>query len=163
MRLAVTTIFACAAVVLSAQAPAPPQKLFASGADVAAMMAKAKNERKPDQPNFIQPIIVDGAYRANLEYRVHGIDTNPNNHEQQDELVYVVEGAGKLTTGGKLRDEKRINPTNLTGSSLEGGTSRLIAKGDYIMILANTPHAFTDVEGTLVIMSLHIPAANATK
>src|SRR5690349_13986933 len=40
----------------SQTAPAAP-KLFASAADVTAMMAKAKSERKPDQVNFIQPIV----------------------------------------------------------------------------------------------------------
>src|SRR5207247_3277161 len=35
-------------------APAPKQ--FASGADVTAMIARAKRERKPDQANFVQPI-----------------------------------------------------------------------------------------------------------
>jgi len=75
----------------------------------------------------------------------------------------VIEGAGTLTTGGKLRDEKRLNARNLTGTSLEGGTPRRIAPGDFILVPENTPHAFTKTEGTLVIMSLHLPAGGATK
>jgi hypothetical protein len=35
----------------------PVAKGFSSAADVQAMIEKAKNERKPDQPNFIQAIL----------------------------------------------------------------------------------------------------------
>ena len=54
----ILTLFSSAAI---AQQPAvqnpPPAKLFAGSADVTAMIAKAKTERKPDQPNFVQPIV----------------------------------------------------------------------------------------------------------
>jgi hypothetical protein len=70
----------------------------------------------------------------------------------------VVEGAGVLTIGGKLRNEKRANAKNLTGSGVEGGSPKRITKGDFVWVPEKTPHAFTDVEGTLVIVSLHVPA-----
>jgi hypothetical protein len=73
------------------------------------------------------------------------------------EIVYVVDGSGVLTIGGKLKDERRTNDKNRTGSKLEGGTPRPIAKGDYVLIPENTAHSFTGVEGRLVIMSVHIP------
>ena len=161
MRLALIVTVVGAAMVASAQEPAA--KTFASRADVAAMIAKAKNERKPDQGNFIQALLRETPYTANLEYRVQGIDTNPLSHEKEVEIIYVVEGAGTLTTGGKLRDEKRLNARNLTGTSLEGGTPRRIAAGDFILVPENTPHAFTKTEGTLVIVSLHLPASSPAK
>ena len=161
MRLALIITFVAAAVAVSAQQPVA--KTFTSGADVAAMITKAKNERKPDQANFIQPLLQAAPYTANLEYRVHGVDTNPNVHEQEAEIFYVVEGGGTLTTGGKLRNEKRLNPKNLTGTGVDGGTSRHIAKGDFFLVPENTPHAFTEVEGTLVVMSIHVPRGGATK
>lgn len=151
----------CAAGALSAQQPVA--KSFSSAADVQAMIEKAKNERKPDQPNFIQPILQAAPYNVNLEYRVQGIDTNPNIHDVEAEIVYVVDGAGVLTIGGNLKDERRTNATNRTGSKLEGGTPRRIAKGDYIMIPENTAHSFTQVEGRLVIMSVHVPRGGASK
>ena len=155
MRIAWIITFVCAIGVVSAQQPVA--KGFSSAADVQAMIEKAKNERKPDQPNFIQPILQAAPYNVNLEYRVQGIDTNPNIHDVEAEMVYVVDGAGVLTIGGKLKDERRTNDKNRTGSKLEGGTSRRIAKGDYILIPENTAHSFTQVEGRLVIMSVHVP------
>ena len=155
MRSAWIITLVCAAGVVSAQQPVA--KNFSSAADVQAMIEKAKNERKPDQPNFIQPILQAAPYNVNLEYRVQGIDTNPNIHDVEAEIVYVVDGAGVLTIGGKLKDERRTNDKNRTGSKLEGGTPRRIAKGDYVLIPENTAHSFTQVEGRLVIMSVHVP------
>jgi mannose-6-phosphate isomerase-like protein (cupin superfamily) len=150
-----------AAPFLLAQQPAA--KTFTGAADVAAMIAKAKNERKPDQPNFIQPLLQAAPYTVNLEYRVEGVDTNPNVHETEAEIFYVLEGGGTLTTGGKLRDEKRLNPTNLTGTGIEGGTSRQIAKGDFFLVPENTPHWFTKTAGRLVLMSVHVPRGGEAK
>lgn len=161
MRLAWIITLVGVTAMMSAQQPS--MKTYSSAADVAAMVAKAKNERKPDQPNYIQQILQAAPYNVNLEYRVQGIDTNPNIHETEAEMVYVVDGAGVLTVGGKLKDEKRTNATNLTGSKLEGGTPRRIAKGDYALIPENTAHSFTQVEGALVIMSVHMPRGGAAK
>ncbi len=159
MKLLITLIGA--ATVLLAQEPAA--KTFTSAEDVAAMIAKAKKERKPDQANFIQPLLQAAPYNVNLEYRVQGVDSNPNVHEKEAEIFYVVQGAGTLTTGGKLRDEKRLNATNLTGTAVDGGTSRHISKGDFFLVPENTPHWFTKTEGALVLMSVHVPRGGATK
>ena len=134
-----------------------PDKTFTSAAEVDAIIAKAKNERKPDQANLIQPLLRLAPYTVNLEYRVEGIDTPATVHEKEAEMIYVVDGAATFTTGGKLIAEKRTNPTNLSGTGVEGGTPRQISKGDYIFVPENTPHAFTNAHGRLVIMSIHVP------
>lgn len=134
-----------------------PDKTFTSAADVEAMIAKAKNERKSDQANFLQPLLRLAPYAVNLEYRVEGIDTPATVHEKEAELIFVVDGAATFTTGGKLAGEKRTNATNLSGTGIEGGTPRRISKGDYIFVPENTPHAFTKTQGRLVIMSVHVP------
>jgi mannose-6-phosphate isomerase-like protein (cupin superfamily) len=142
---------------IAAQGGAQPAKTFASAADVEAMINKARSERAPDQANFIQQIVRLAPYNVNLEYRVAGIDTPATQHETEAELVFVVDGAGTLMTGGKLTDEKRTNATNLAGREVDGGTSRRIAKGDYAFIPENTAHSFRNTEGRLVIMSFHVP------
>jgi len=157
MRFPLVTTLVVAAATVSAQAPA--QKTFVSAADVSSMIAKARTERKPDQANFLQPLLRVGAYTANLEYRVKGVDTTPNVHEHDAELVYVIEGGGTFTMGGTLRGERRVNANNLTGNGIDGGTSRHIAKGDFILVPENTAHGFTETDGALVIMSLHVPGS----
>lgn len=138
------------------QAPSSP-KLFASAPDVSALIANAKKARKPDQANFVQPILQLAPYTANLEYRAAGINANASVHERDAEMFVVIEGAGTLVTGGKLRDERRTNAANLSGSGIDGGTPRRIATGDFIMVPENTPHWFGEIDGALVLMSIHLP------
>jgi mannose-6-phosphate isomerase-like protein (cupin superfamily) len=160
----ILTLFSSAAAAQqpATQGPPPAAKLFAGSADVTAMMAKAKSERKPDQPNFIQPIVQLAPYTANLESRVAGVKAPASVHEREAEMFYVVEGAGTLVTGGTLHDEKRTNAENLTGSAIDGGTPRRIVKGDWVMVPEKTPHWFSQVEGTIVLMSIHLPHAPGT-
>jgi mannose-6-phosphate isomerase-like protein (cupin superfamily) len=145
----------------AAQNP-PPPKLLAGSADVTDMIAKARSERKPDQANFVQPIVRLAPYTANLEYRVAGVNAPASVHEREAEMFYVVEGSGTLVTGGTLREEKRTNAENLSGSAIDGGTPRRLAKGDWVMVPEKTAHWFTQIEGTLVLMSIHLPHAAGT-
>lgn len=166
MRIfSIVTVMGAAAMAMAQQPnqqrTPQPDKTFTSAADVEAMIAKAKSERKPDQANFLQPLLRLTPYTVNLEYRVEGIDTPATVHEKEAELIYVVDGAGTLTTGGKLVGEKRTNASNLSGSAVEGGTPQRISKGDYVFVPQNTPHSFTKTQGRLVIMSIHIPRTAA--
>jgi mannose-6-phosphate isomerase-like protein (cupin superfamily) len=141
------------AALVAAQTPA--LKTFASSSDVAAMIAKAKAERKPDQPLFAQPILQLAPYTASLEYR--GAVGPAAVHETEAEMFYVIDGSATLVTGGKLVNEKRTNPENLTGTAIEGGSARPVAKGDFIIVPEKTPHWFSTINGTIVLMSFHAP------
>ncbi len=145
-------------VFAAAQTPAPAPKLFAAAGDVSALIAKAKAERKPDQANFIQPIVRLAPYAANLEYRVGSVAAPASTHEKDIEIFYVVEGTGTMVTGGKLVDEKRTNPANLSGTAIIGGQSKKISKGDFLVVPAGTPHWITGIDGALALMTLHVPA-----
>jgi mannose-6-phosphate isomerase-like protein (cupin superfamily) len=160
MFCTIFTLFSSAAIAQqpAAQIPPPPAKLFAGSADVTAMIAKAKSERKPDQANFSQPIVRLAPYAANLEYRVAGFNAPASVHEREAEMFYVVEGSGTLVTGGTLREEKRTNAENLSGSAIDGGTRRKVVKGDWVMVPEKTAHWFTELDGTLVLMSIHLPS-----
>src|ERR1700674_4310335 len=139
----------------AAQNPAQAMKTFASSADVAALIAQAKSERKEGRALVVQPIVQLAPYTASLEYRAAVATASV--HEREAELFYVIDGSGTMITGGKLVNESRTNPANLTGSAVEGGTSRHVAKGDFIIVPENTPHWFSAIDGTLVLMSLHVP------
>jgi mannose-6-phosphate isomerase-like protein (cupin superfamily) len=138
-----------------AQSPDKPTKTFVSSGEVAELIAQAKNERKEGQPIVVKPMLELGSYDGHLEYRASVGAAAV--HEKEAEVFYVIEGSGTLVTGGKLMNEKRTNPTNLTGSAIEGGTSRPVSKGDFILVPENTPHWFSSINGTLVLFSLHVP------
>ena len=155
MRVLIVLIAATLTASLMAQQPAAAPKTFASAADVAALMAKAKSDRKQDQANFIQQILQLAPYNVNLEYR--GAVGPAAVHEKEAELFFVIDGSGTLVTGGKLAGETRTNAENLSGTGIDGGASRNVAKGDYFIVPENTPHWFSKINGTLVLMSLHVP------
>jgi mannose-6-phosphate isomerase-like protein (cupin superfamily) len=139
------------------QAPpaAQPTKMFSSAADVMGLIAKAKSERKEGQANVSERILQLAPYSANLEYRA-SIGTAAI-HEHDAEFFYVIDGGGTLVTGGKLVDEKRTSPVNLSGTAIEGGTSQHIAKGDFVVVPEGTAHWFSALDGTIVLMTLHVP------
>src|SRR5690348_6599416 len=140
-----------------AQSSAPaPTKLYASSAEVQALIAKAKAEHKGG--NTVELVVNDEGYPFQLEHRTS--TTPPSIHPSHAELIEVIEGSCTLITGGKLVGAKPAAPGAMTqgGTSIEGGTPRKVAKGDYIMVPANTPHQYTDVQG-LVMMTLHMPVA----
>jgi mannose-6-phosphate isomerase-like protein (cupin superfamily) len=156
--------FTLAAAVALANQPAPqpapqssekPTKTFTSAADLSALIAKAKSERKPNQPTVAQPMLELGSYDGHLEYRASV--GNAAVHEKEAELFYVIDGSATLVTGGKLANEKRTDATNLSGTAIEGGTPRNIAKGDWILVPENTPHWFSPINGVLVLFSMHVP------
>ncbi len=130
-------------------------KPFSSSSDIQALIAKAKAERKGDQPLVIERILALAPYNANLEYRA-SVGT-ASVHESDAEFFYVIDGAATMVTGGKLVGETRTNPANLTGSAIEGGQPRNVAKGDFIVVPENTAHWFSAISSPLVLMTLHVP------
>src|SRR5579872_745667 len=98
-----TALAATAALLTTApamaQAPTPTTAAaalpFAGSAQVQALVAKARATIKPGQTNLVQKLIGVEPFVANLEYR-----TGPaggGTHEKEDELFYVVDGAGTFT------------------------------------------------------------------
>jgi mannose-6-phosphate isomerase-like protein (cupin superfamily) len=153
LAVAAALTFCAASAVRAAEAQ--PTRDYISAAEVAALEAKAKAERKDGQANVIQRLLTLAPYAANLEYRA---SIGPAAvHEKEAELFYVVDGSATLVTGGKLTGETRPNPANLSGTGIEGGTPRKVSKGDMFIVPENTPHWFSAIDGVVVLMSLHVP------
>src|SRR5882757_9562311 len=94
-------------IQVNAQPPAQAMKTFSSSADVAALAAQAKSERKENQPLVSKPILRLAPYNASLEYRA---SVGPAAiHEKEAEFFYVIDGSATMVTGGKLVGEKRTN------------------------------------------------------
>jgi mannose-6-phosphate isomerase-like protein (cupin superfamily) len=130
-------------------------KTFCSSAEVQSLIAKAKSERKDGQPIVVERVVQLAPYNANLEYRASVGAAAV--HEKEAELMYVVEGSGTIVTGGTLVNATHTNPANLTGTAIDAGASQKIAKGDFIFIPENTPHWISTIDGTIVLVSLHVP------
>jgi mannose-6-phosphate isomerase-like protein (cupin superfamily) len=122
---------------------------------ILALVDKAKADRKGDAPLVAETILELAPYRAQVEYRP---GTSPALvHKKDAELMVVLQGAGNIVTGGKLVNERRINANNLSGSSIEGGNSQTVVKGDMLIVPANTPHQVIPAGAPIVLMTMHVP------
>jgi mannose-6-phosphate isomerase-like protein (cupin superfamily) len=140
-----------------AQIAPPPMKLFTAGADIPAVIAKAKADQKSPTVNSTVPVGVYGPYRVLLEYRT-GL-TPPTVHHGQTELVYVLQGNATLVSGGHLTGVQPPRPGATTdmGTGIEGADkSQALAKGDVLLVPAETAHQFQNVSGEFVIISVHM-------
>ena len=95
-------------------------------------------------------------YRAKVEFRPGNAPAALDEHDA--ELMVVLQGTGDIVTEGKLVDEKRVNADDLTGSSISGGVSHQVVKGDMILIPDNTPHQVIPGGGApIVLMTVPCP------
>ena len=137
--------------------PAPtPTRLFTSGADIPALIAKARADQKSPTINSVEPIATFGPYRVLLEYRT-GL-TPPTVHHGQADLINVLQGNATLVTGGKLTGMQPSRPgaTSESGTGIEGAAPQKLTKGDYVLVPPDTAHQFQDVQGEFIIMSVHM-------
>ncbi len=81
-------------------------------------------------------------------------------HDKVTEMYYVIEGSGTYVSGGRLVNPTKadIAPTGVSqsGVSIEGGTTRTVGKGDYIVLPAGTPHAWTQIAAPLTYVDIRI-------
>jgi len=134
------------------QGPAPLESGQVTAADLAAIVARQPKDRNGNQSFFrLAP------YSVNMEHRVN-VPQNASIHDKDAELFYVIDGSGTIVTGGTLVNGTK-NGDNSTGSGIEGGTSKKIAKGDFVLVPEGVPHWFSTIDGELTLMSLHLPRA----
>jgi len=66
-------------------------------------------------------------------------------HLEDADIVYVLEGTATLVTGGTVAEPKTVAPGEIRGSSIQGGETRQLVKGDVIVVPSGTPHWFQQV------------------
>src|SRR5438552_2268833 len=66
-------------------------------------------------------------------------------HAKDADVIYVLQGTATFITGGEVVDGKTIAPDEIRGSSIKGGETRKISKGDVIIVPHSTPHQFLEV------------------
>jgi mannose-6-phosphate isomerase-like protein (cupin superfamily) len=66
-------------------------------------------------------------------------------HLKTNHVFIIVEGEATFITGGSLVGSKQTAPDQLRGSSIQGGETHRLTKGDVITIPAKTPHWFKEI------------------
>ena len=66
-------------------------------------------------------------------------------HNKETDIFYVIDGEATLVTGGTVVGGKTTAPDQIRGTEVQGGETHHLAKGDFIVIPAGTPHWFKEV------------------
>jgi glc operon protein GlcG len=65
-------------------------------------------------------------------------------HLWETDVVYVLEGTATFVTGGSLVEPKEIAPGEIRGTSIAGGQSQQLKKGDVVIVPNGVPHWFKE-------------------
>jgi len=117
--------------------------------------AAVTNDRKP-QLSYFEATKVTAAFEkgavlfdAGEKYMVHASHRDKAGmvevHDEDADIMYVLEGEATIVTGGRLLDGKETAPGEFRGTNLDGGETRQIRKGDVVIIPAGMPHWFKQV------------------
>ncbi|HYR83228.1 MAG TPA: cupin domain-containing protein [Terriglobia bacterium] len=66
-------------------------------------------------------------------------------HDKETDIFYVIDGEATVVTGGTVIGGKTTAPDQIRGTEIQGGETRHLAKGDFVVIPAGTPHWFKEV------------------
>jgi glc operon protein GlcG len=77
-------------------------------------------------------------------------------HTLDTDLIHVLEGSATFVTGGRALELKNTGPGEWRGSAIEGGETRVIAKGDVIIVPAGVAHWFKDVRGPVLYYTVKV-------
>jgi mannose-6-phosphate isomerase-like protein (cupin superfamily) len=66
-------------------------------------------------------------------------------HEKETDVFYVFDGTAIVVTGGTVVGGKTVSPGQIRGSSIQGGQTQRLTKGDILVIPAGMPHWFKEV------------------
>ena len=66
-------------------------------------------------------------------------------HDKTNHIFIIVEGEATFVTGGTLVGAKNTAPGQIRATSMNGGQTHQLKKGDVITVPAKTPHWWRDV------------------
>ena len=93
--------------------------------------------------------LTDGSnYKISISRRDKGGQSEV--HADETDVFYIMEGSATFVTGGTVVDSKTTSPGQVRGAGITGGDSRVLSKGDVIVIPKGTPHWFKEVPDLVV-------------
>jgi mannose-6-phosphate isomerase-like protein (cupin superfamily) len=72
---------------------------------------------------------------------------NAESHTTEADVWYVIDGGCVLTVGGSVIDGKEVEPGQIHGTGISGGTDYKLGKGDFMRIPPGVPHWVKKIEG----------------
>jgi len=137
----------------------PTRATVITAADVAAAIAKLPPDGVSANGTFVerQDPGDQFAYRIAVDRR--RTPQRANAHAGEAEVWAVVDGAGAITTGGKLVETRQDG--QVVGRVIEGGVTAKVAKGDFVVIPEGVPHYITEANPHVIFIAIEIPRPTA--
>jgi len=108
---------------------------------------------KPSDPALSEIGVTD-------QYSIHEVHRGkagpPAVHVGWTELHFILNGGASFVTGGKI-----VPASAGTPSSIEGGVSRQVTKGDAIIVPPNTPHWYQRIDKSMTYLEVRFIAPAA--
>jgi mannose-6-phosphate isomerase-like protein (cupin superfamily) len=79
----------------------------------------------------------------------------PEIHEKTTHIWYVLDGSATYVTGGTLIGGKVTKPGLTQGTTIEGGNTVQLTKGDVIVIPPGTPHWWKEVPKSITLYAVN--------
>jgi len=136
-----------------AQAPAPPAPAApAPGAPATYKSAKELADvlkAAAANPGGMTSSAVSNTdqYRINVVHRVKPAGALA--HAGNTELHYIIDGAATVVTGGQI-----VRGAPASESTITGGVTQKVAKGDVVIVPANSPHWYSAVDGSVTYLEV---------
>jgi mannose-6-phosphate isomerase-like protein (cupin superfamily) len=149
--VALSTAVACAllSTAMAAEQPAPAPGtpgVFVDHAAIAAELAKSVAAAKNPA---VAPISLTDQYLINRVRRTK--TAPPAAHPGWTELHLVLDGSATFVTGGQI--------TTKNGASvITGGVTQKVQKGDAVIVPANTPHWYQQIDGEINVVEVRFIA-----
>jgi quercetin dioxygenase-like cupin family protein len=68
-------------------------------------------------------------------------------HVRDTDIIYVLEGAATVVTGGDVVETSTVAPDEIRGAAIRGGQAQRLERGDVFIVPRGVPHWFKDVQG----------------
>lgn len=137
--------------------------------DIANVAAAAFASISSSEPTLIPSRDVKTAFAAGkplLEvpgYKIHASRREQAGaaeiHERDTDTIHVLDGEATFVVGGTVVDGKTTAPDEIRGSSIEGGKTLNLKKGDVAVVPAGTPHWFREVKAPFLYYVVKVEEA----
>ena len=152
-RIACATLMIAVAIAsVGAQQNAPPPAAPAAGSPATyksaeALAAALKVAKATAGGMQTSAVSNTDQYRINIVQRVK--DAGAIRHAGNTELHYIIEGSATVITGGTI-----VPAANGKPATIADGVTQHVTKGDVIIVPANSPHWYSQVDGTITYLEV---------
>lgn len=86
-------------------------------------------------------------YRVNIVHRAKPAGAIA--HAGNTELHYIIDGSGTLVTGGTI-----VRGATAGAATITNGVTQHVAKGDVVIVPANSPHWYSQIDGPITYLEV---------